>query len=175
MLMTLFYCLLLNKERTLNLFNHLKSSPRDTLHSKALQTQELTPEKSPLCQLVLRLTALSQTQSDQPHNNTALQTPIRVKQIITKCKETCLEHWKEETKNQSRLECYLALNRHCEPAEYLSTVRERKHRQNLTRFRLSDHKLTIRTGRHKKSWQQKKTEHLVSFRQVRSKQRCTFS
>ena len=50
-------------------------------------------------------------QSDQPHNNTALQTPIRVKQIITQCKETYLEHWKEETKSQSRLECYLTLNR----------------------------------------------------------------
>lgn len=80
------YPLWINIQKTmLNFVNHLKSSPRNTLHSKALQTQELSPEKRPLCQLVLRLTAPFQTQSDQPHNNTALQTAIRVKQIITQC------------------------------------------------------------------------------------------
>ena len=69
--------------------------------------------------MVLRLTAPSQTQSDQPPNNTALQTPIRVKQVITQCKETYLEHRKEETKSQSRLERCLALKRDNELAEYL--------------------------------------------------------
>ena len=94
-------------------------------------------------------------QSDQPHNNTALQTPITVKLIITQRKETYQDHWKEETKSQSRLECYLALNRDYELAEYLSTVRDLKQRQILTRYRLSDHKLTIQTGRHKKSTKRK--------------------
>ena len=133
--------------------NHLRSSPRDTLHSKALQSQELTPEKSPLCQLVLRLTAPSQSHSDQSLNNTALQTPITVKRIITQCKHNYLEHWKEETRSQSRLECYLALKREYELAEYLSTVRDRKQRQILTKHRLSDH--TLATGRHNRSWQPK--------------------
>ncbi|XP_051280203.1 uncharacterized protein LOC127376873 [Dicentrarchus labrax] len=143
------------RHKTLNFFNHLKSVRRDTLHSKALQTQEPSPEKSPLCQLVLRLTAPSQTHSDQPHNNTALQTVIRVKQIIAQCKESYLDHWEETTKIQSRLECYLALKRDCELAEYLFTVRDRKQRQILTNYRLSDHKLAIETGRHKTSWQPK--------------------
>lgn len=40
-------------------FNHLKSRPLDTRHSKAFQTQELSPEKGPLCQFVLRLPASS--------------------------------------------------------------------------------------------------------------------
>ena len=122
--------------------NHLTSSHQDTLYTKALQTQE---KKSPLCPLVLRLTAPSQTQSDQPHSNTALQTPntMTVEQIITQCKVTYLEHWKEETKSKSRLECYLALKTDYELAEYLSTVRERKQRQILTRYMLSDHKLAI--------------------------------
>jgi len=150
------YPLIINiQKRTLNFFNHLKSSPQNTLHSKALRTQELSPEKSPLCQLVLRQTAPHQRQSEQPQNNTAVQTPIRVKQIIAQCKETYLEHWKEETKSQSRLECYLTLKREYKLAEYLSTVRDRKQRQILTRYRLSDHKLAIETGRHKKLWQPK--------------------
>ena len=72
------------------------------------------------------------THSDQPHNNTALQTPIRLKQIITQCKEIYLQHWKEETKSQSRLEFYLALTRDYELSEYLSTVRDRMQRHILT-------------------------------------------
>ena len=150
------YPLIINiQKRALKFFNHLKSSPPDTLHSKAIQTQELSPEKSPLCQLVLRLTGPSQTHSDQAHTSPASQTPIRVNPIIRQCKETYLEHWKEETKSQSRLECYLALNRDYQLAEYLSTVRDRKQRQILTRYRLSDHQLAIETGRYKKSWQPK--------------------
>ncbi len=49
----------------------------------------------------------------------------------------------------------MALERDYELAEYLSTVRDGKQRQILTRFRLSDHKLEIEKGRLKKSWQPK--------------------
>ena len=76
-------------------------------------------------------------------------------QIIAQCKDTYLEHWKEETKGQSRLECYLTLKRDYKLAEYLSTVRDRKQRQMLTKYRLSDHHLAIEKGRLKKSWQPK--------------------
>ena len=37
-------------------------------------------------------------------------------------------------------------------AEYLSTVRDRKQRQMLTKYRLSDHHLAIEKGRLKKTW-----------------------
>ena len=62
------------------------------------------------------------------------------------CKETYVEHWKEETKSQSRLECYLALKRDYESAEYLSTVRDRKQRKVQTNNKLSDHKLATEKG-----------------------------
>ncbi len=39
-------------KRSLKFWMHLKSSPTESLHFKALQTQELNPEKSPLSQLV---------------------------------------------------------------------------------------------------------------------------
>ena len=51
----------------------------------------------------------------------------------------------------------MTLKRDYKLAEYLSTVRDRKQRQILTRYRLSDHKLAIETGRHKKSWQPKES------------------
>nr|WPH61295.1 reverse transcriptase [Somniosus microcephalus] len=146
------YPLIINiQKRALNFLNHLKSSSPDTLHFKAFQTQELNPEKSPLSQLLLKLS--TQPDPDQPQTNTAVQTPIRVNQIIKKCKETYLEHWNKITESQSRLECYRALKREYKLADYLSTIRDTKQRQTLTRYRLSDHQLEIEKGRYKKSWQ----------------------
>ncbi len=100
-----------------------------------------------VCRLVLRLSAPSQTHwpVSQQH---CFPNTNRTKPNYN-VNETCLEHWKEETK--SRCECYLALERDDELAEYLSTVRDRKQRQILTRFRLSDHKLETEKGRLKKS------------------------
>ena len=108
-----------------------------------------------------RLTLPSQTQSDQCHTSTAFQTPFRVNQIITQCKETYLEHWKEETKSQTKLECHLALKRDYELAEHLSTVSDRKQRQILTKYRLRDHKLAIEKVRHKKPWSKKENRHVL--------------
>ena len=153
------YPLIINiHQRTLSFFNHLKSSPRDTLHSKALQTQELSPAEAncPLSDTVW------------PASKQHCSPNTRVKQIIIQCKETYLEQWKEVMKSQSRLQCYLALKRDYELAKYLSAVRDWKQIQILTRYRHSDHWLTIQTRRHKKNHgNQKKTEHVVTVRQVR--------
>ena len=55
-------------------------------------------------------------------------------------------------KNQSKLQCYLALNRQNMVADYLTTVTDRKLRKTLTRYRLSEHSLAIETGRHRQTW-----------------------
>ncbi len=63
-------------------------------------------------------------------------------------KETYIQLWKERTKDQSRLQCYLKLNR-----EYsLVSVRNITHRHLLRKYRLSDRQLAIERGRHKKTW-----------------------
>ncbi len=67
-------------------------------------------------------------------------------------KETYIQHWKEQTKDQSRLQCYLKLNREYSLADYLVSVRNITHRHLLTKYRLSDHQLAIERGRHKKTW-----------------------
>ena len=109
---------------------HLKSSPKNTLHFEAQETQELNPDKSPLCQLVLKLTNTHQAQS-----STASQL---VNKIINQVKEDHLEHWTNQTSNQSRMNSYLILNRNYELADYLLSVRDVKQRQSLTKYRLSD-------------------------------------
>ncbi|KAI2649186.1 Mevalonyl-coenzyme A hydratase sidH [Labeo rohita] len=67
-------------------------------------------------------------------------------------KETYIQHWKEQTKEQSRLQCYLKLNREYGLADYLVSVKNITHRHLLTKYRLSDHQLAIEKGRHKKTW-----------------------
>ncbi len=54
------YPLLLNiQKRAIKFWNHQKISDPNTYHYKALKHQELSVSKSPLCQLVLRLTELT--------------------------------------------------------------------------------------------------------------------
>lgn len=60
--------------------------------------------------------------------------------MISQSKETYLEHWKEKTR-QSRLECCLALRG---DYEMIFPVRDRKQRQILNTYRLSDYRLTIK-------------------------------
>ena len=59
---------------------------------------------------------------------------------------------KTPQKNQSKLQCYLALNRQYMVADYLTTVTDRKLRKTLTRYRLSEHSLAIETGHHRQTW-----------------------
>ncbi len=97
-------------KRSLKFWMHLKSSPTESLHFKALQTQELNPEKSPLSQLVLRLTnRTNSTNTNQSQTSTASHQNIKINQIIKQSKNTYLEHWDQETKTQSKLQFYRTL------------------------------------------------------------------
>ena len=138
--------LLLNiQKRAITFWTHLNSSPKDTLPFKTLKTQELNPENSPLSQLMMKLTNHTPISTDSKQHN-------RVKLIMNQSKDQYLEHWKNETKTQSRLNCYLALNREYKLAEYLHSVRDTKQRRILTKYRLSDHQLAIETGRYRQTW-----------------------
>jgi hypothetical protein len=86
-------------------YNHLKGSDSQTFHNKAITYREMNLEKSPLSKLVLGL--CSQTHPTEPQD----RNTIRPNKIMSKQKYNYLTHWKELTKKQSKLECYLALNR----------------------------------------------------------------
>lgn len=135
---------------------HLNTSLTDTLHFKALKTQELNPAKSPLKQLVLSLTnPLTNTNSNQTQPSNAFLTKFSINQAVKQSKSNYLEHWNAQIKTQNKLEVYRALKTNDKCEEYLSTVRDRKQRQIVTKYRLSDHSLDIEKGRHKKSWSPK--------------------
>ncbi len=111
------------------------------------QTPELSASKSPLCQLVLRLTDLTHTEISQLQDTHTL-THIRPTHIINTSTSPIGQH---TTKNQHKLECYSALNREYTTASYLSTVSDVKLRKTLTMYRLSEHSLAVETGRRRRA------------------------
>ena len=133
------------QKRAITFYRHLKTSDPSSYHHQALQSQEESIERSPLSQLVLRLTP----NPPQPQDSPQTTWP---NQMITKQKETYITYWKTTTKTQSKLDCYLALNRDYTVADYLTTITEPKLRKTLTRYRFSDHSLAIETGRHRQNW-----------------------
>ncbi len=139
---------------------HLNNSPNNTLQFETLKTREMNPEKSPLCQLVLKLTNPEpDPDTHQAQYSPASQTPIRVNKIMNQAKDNYLEHWTNQITNQSRMNSYVTLKREYELAEYLVSVRDTKQRQILTKYRLSDHRLAVETGRHRNTWLP--TEHRI--------------
>ncbi len=141
------YPLLLNiQKRALKFWKHLKTSDPSTYHYKALKHQELNLTKSPLLQLVLRLTEIS-----QPQDSHTLST-IRPTQIINTERNKYVTHWTNTIKNQHKLECYSTLNREYTMANYLSTVTDVKLRKTLMMYRLSEHSLAVETGRRRQIW-----------------------
>ena len=105
-------------------------------------------EKSPLSKLVLGLCSQTQTHHTEPQDSNT----IRPNQILRKQKGNYLTHWKELTKKQSKLECYLALNREYTVVEYLTTVTDPNLRKALTTYRLSEHSLAIEKGCRRQTW-----------------------
>ncbi len=64
----------------------------------------MSAQKSHLCVMVSDLT-------NKALNITNPEKPGRIKEIMNEEKETYIQHWKKQTKDQSRLQCYLKLNR----------------------------------------------------------------
>ena len=90
----------------------------------------------------------------------------RIKLIMNQSKDQYLEHWRNETKSQSRLNCYLALNREYKLAEYLQSVRDTKQRRILTNHRLSD-QLAVETGSYRQTWRPERSVYVLTARRGR--------
>ncbi len=120
---------------------------------KALKNHEVNPEQSPLIQMALKLQAQTNTTNNIQHQDTETSIhKIQPNQIIKTQQENDLTYWKETTEKLSKLECNLALNRDYTTAENLSTVKDCKLRRWMMRYRLSNHTLTIETGRYRQHW-----------------------
>lgn len=141
------------QKRTIKFWKHLKISDPDSYHFKALKHHELNTEKSSMIQMIVKLQNQTNTTNNTQHQDTdSLIHKIHPNQIIKVQKENYLTHWTESTRKQSKLECYLTLDRNYTTAEYLSTVKDCKLRRTMTRYRLNNHTLIIEKGRHRQNW-----------------------
>ena len=86
---------------------------------------------------------------------------------MRKQKDNYLTHWKELTKKQSKLECYLALNSEHTVAEYLATVTDPKLRKALSIALLLRKAAVGRPGF------QEKTGYVHTAHKMRLKLSCT--
>ena len=140
------------QKRAVKFWQHLKMSDPHSLHYQALKCQELNIGRSPLTQLVLRLSDLAPNLITEAQDNDSVARKIRPNQITNTEKENYITYWKEATKTQSKLQCYLTLKREYSTATYLNTVKDTKLRKTLTMYRLSEHHLAIERGRHRQTW-----------------------
>ena len=95
------------QKRAVKFYNHLKGSDFQTFHNKAITNREMDLEKSPLNKQVLGLCSKTQTHPTDSQDSST----IRPNQIMRKQEYNYMTHLKDLTKKQSKVECYLALNR----------------------------------------------------------------
>ncbi len=128
----------------------------------------MSKESKPFLQLIQSFSPdASLTSTDALNHN------IRTIRSLHKSNRATSLHWQTQTQQQSKMQCYLSLNREYSMAEYLFTVSDKKLRSTLTRYRLSGHKLMIETGRHRQHGcpQSRDCVHTVTW--IGWKQNCT--
>ena len=122
-------------QRAINFWTHLKLSDPLSYKYQALQYQELS-SRDPLTQLTLRLKSIPYPTNTAQEQDTL---PIRPNQITKLLKQNYLTHWQTQTKAQSKMQCYSALNRQYTIAAYLSKVTDPQLKQLKLEQRLCCH------------------------------------
>ena len=74
---------------------------------------------------------------------------LNFKQRIQDC---YLQEWNDSLVNSTKLELFRSIKLNFEYAQYLSLLREKKLRSILFKFRISNHQLAIKTGRHHQNY-----------------------
>ena len=62
-----------------------------------------------------------------------------------------MPHWKNKIKNTRKLSFYSSLKENYQPESYFDVLQNKEIRKQLTKFRISNHKLMIETGRYQHS------------------------
>ena len=62
-----------------------------------------------------------------------------------------ISHWKNKIKNNNKLSFYSSLKDNYQPESYFNVLQNKEIRKQLTKFRISNHKLMIETGRYQHS------------------------
>ena len=66
-------------------------------------------------------------------------------------KDKYISHWKNKIKNTCKLSFYSSLKENYQPQSYFDVLQNKEIRKQLTKLRISNHKLMIETGRYQHS------------------------
>ena len=85
---------------------------------------------------------------ENPLNST--QAVASLENRLIQMKNKYFQYWKKELENSRKLNVYKLIKTDYEIEDYLTLIRDFDERQTFTKFRVSNHKLAIETGRYGK-------------------------
>ena len=127
-------------------FNHLLTLPGTTITKQAfIMSKSLCDNKKPSYHTHLQeMLSLYEIKHD-------LKIPFpALENFNTKTKTTYFHKWKKHIAESKKLEVYKLIKTDYEEENYLSQLRNFEERKTFTKFRISNHKLAIETGRYRK-------------------------
>lgn len=83
-----------------------------------------------------------------PLNSTQAIAPLENR--VIQMKNKYFQNWKKDLENSKKLDIYKLVKKDYEAEDYLTLIRDFDERKTFTKFRVSNHKLAIETGRYGK-------------------------
>ncbi len=130
------------QKRAAKFWFHLSDTPTDRYHHSAFTYRQKHPESDPLHYLVEK----------HQLNSTIQCKHSKVKETEKITQEEYIHDWQQKVTQVKKLTYFHSIKSDYKLAPYLSCIKNYGHRKLLTKYRLSEHSLSVETGRHKQSW-----------------------
>ena len=135
------------EKKILNYYVHLQNLPESTIAKQALKISESFPSSTPSL-----LRSINELRNKYSLPNTTEQFSTYVKKSMKNIKNKMLNNyigeWIKKVNNSSKLKFYNSIKHNYLQETYIDHIKNPKHRQILSKFRLSNHTLEIETGRY---------------------------
>lgn len=133
------------QKRTAKFWFHLSDTRTDDYHHCALMYRTGHPESDPMHHLVEK----------HQLSSTIQLRHAKVKEIGKLTQEEYIHDWQIKVEQINKLKYFYRLKTSYQLAPYLIKIKDYSKRKLLTKYRLSDHRLCVETGRHKHSWRER--------------------
>ncbi|XP_059398726.1 uncharacterized protein LOC132130888 [Carassius carassius] len=133
------------QKRTAKFWFHLSDTRTDDYHHCALMYRTGHPESDPTHYLVEK----------HQLSSTIQLRHAKVKEIVKLTQEEYIYDWQVKVEQINKLKYFYRLKTGYQLAPYLIKIKDYSKRKLLTKYRLSDHRLCVETGRHKHSWRER--------------------
>ncbi len=133
---------LLSEKRAAKFWLHLSDTPTDSYHHSAFTYRKKHPESDPLHYLV-----------EKHQLNSTIQFKYsKMKETEKITQEEYIHDWQHKVAQLKKLTYFHSIKSDYKLAPYRSSIKNYGQRKLLTKYRLSEHSLSVETSRHKQSW-----------------------